>query len=180
MRLKCCFSDGGHGTFYHKHWEIIHKDIQGFTAEFFTRQAFPKPLNSTQIILIPKVLNPEAISQFRLISMCNFSYKILSKILANYIKPHLPNIISTTQNAFVPDRQTKITSWYPTFPHFPLFPFISEVFSLLIKNACETNLLQCIKLNLGGITLSHLLFADDTLIFLKAIIQNCQNISHLL
>ncbi|CAL9011970.1 unnamed protein product [Prunus brigantina] len=35
-------------------------------------------------------------------------------------------------------------------------------------------------LNFGGPTLSHLLFADDTLIFLKATTQNCLNISRLL
>ncbi|KAI5334287.1 hypothetical protein L3X38_024420 [Prunus dulcis] len=96
--------DGFHGTFYHKYWGIIHNDIQGFTADFFTGQAIPKPLNSTQIVLIPKIPNPEAVSQFRPISLCNFSYKILSKILANRLKPHLPSIISPTQNAFVPDR----------------------------------------------------------------------------
>lgn len=61
-----------------------------------------------------------------------------------------------------------------------LFLFISEVLSMLIKNACGTNLLHGFKLNPGGLTLSHLLFVDDTLIFLKAATQNCENISHLL
>ncbi|KAI5349016.1 hypothetical protein L3X38_001903 [Prunus dulcis] len=255
--------DGFHGTFYHKYWGIIHNDIQGLTADFFTGQAIPKPLNSTQIVLIPKIPNPEAVSQFRPISLCNFSYKILSKILANRLKPHLPSIISPTQNAFVPDRQIQdnilvahevfhalklkkskkkfemgvkldmnkaydrvewdflekvmqkmgfnagwielvmscVTTvnfivvingqWGGAFspsrgiqqgdPISPyLFLFISEVLSLLIKNACETDLLQGIKLNSGGPTLSHLLFADDTLIFLKATTQNCHNIYCLL
>ncbi|BFG30256.1 hypothetical protein CerSpe_165300 [Prunus speciosa] len=102
---KASGPDGFHGTLYHKYWGIIHNDIQGFTAEFFIGQAIPKPLNSTQIFLIPKVPNPEAVSQFRPISLCKFSYKSLSKILANHLKPHLPNIISPTQNDFVLDRQ---------------------------------------------------------------------------
>lgn len=62
--------DGLHGTFYHKYLGIIHNDIQGFTADLFTNQAIPKSLNSTQIVLVPKGPSPEAVSQFRPISLC--------------------------------------------------------------------------------------------------------------
>lgn len=62
-------------------------------------------LNRTHIALIPKVKNPESISQFRPISLCNFSYKIISKILANRLKKWLPKIIEPEQSAFVQDRQ---------------------------------------------------------------------------
>lgn len=47
-------------------------------------------LNKTHIALIPKVPNPGNTGQFRPISLCNNSYKILSKILANRLKPFLP------------------------------------------------------------------------------------------
>ncbi|CAL2247368.1 unnamed protein product [Prunus armeniaca] len=48
------------------------------------------------------------------------------------------------------------------------------------SHGIRQDLLQGIKLNSGGPILSHLLFANDTLIFLKATTQNCQNISCLL
>lgn len=41
---------------------------------------------------------------FRLISLCNVSYKIISKILVGQLKQHLPNIIVENQVAFIPGR----------------------------------------------------------------------------
>ena len=43
-------------------------------------------------------------NQFRLISLCNFFYKIISKILVNRIRPLLSKIIDPAQVAFVPNR----------------------------------------------------------------------------
>ncbi|KAB2606222.1 hypothetical protein D8674_005939 [Pyrus ussuriensis x Pyrus communis] len=62
-------------------------------------------LNATHIVLVPKVPNLESIFQFRPISLCNYSYKILAKLLATRLRPMLPNLISPMQNAFVGGRQ---------------------------------------------------------------------------
>lgn len=46
----------------------------------------PEGWNTTTIVLIPKVDNPERITQFRPISLCNVVYKVISKMLASRLK----------------------------------------------------------------------------------------------
>lgn len=43
----------------------------------------PCGLNETYICLIPKVKYPQKIIEYRPINLCNMSYKIMSKVLAN-------------------------------------------------------------------------------------------------
>jgi hypothetical protein len=59
-------------------------------------------INYIHIAVIPKVKNPERITDFRPISLCNVIYKIVSKVLANKLKVVLPLVITNSQSAFVP------------------------------------------------------------------------------
>ena len=65
----------------------------------------PPGLNETFICLIPKVNSPQKITEFHPISLCNVSYKIISKVLANWLKKILVDVINESQSAFVPGRQ---------------------------------------------------------------------------
>lgn len=58
-------------------------------------------LNSTLVVLIPKIANPLRLNNFRPISLVNTAYKIVTKILVQRIRPQLNEIISPNQNSFI-------------------------------------------------------------------------------
>jgi hypothetical protein len=62
-------------------------------------------LNSTFIALVPKVNKPLTFGDYRPISLCNLCYKIISKIIANRIKPILSRSLSEEQLGFLQGRQ---------------------------------------------------------------------------
>ena len=57
--------------------------------------------NSTFLALIPKDVKPSTFDRFRPISLCNASYKIIAKLLANRLRPLLGKLISPLQGGFV-------------------------------------------------------------------------------
>lgn len=61
-------------------------------------------LNNTNMVLIPKVLKPQNMGDLRTIALCNVIYKILTKVMANRLKPILGDIISESHSDFVPGR----------------------------------------------------------------------------
>lgn len=77
-------------------------DICRETLEFLNGGDMPEMVNSTVLVLIPKVKNPQELPQFRPIALCNVLYKICSKVIANRLRLVLDDIISEEQSAFVP------------------------------------------------------------------------------
>ena len=84
-----------------KFWHIVGNDVTNAVLDFLNTGNMLSDINYTYIILIPKVNSPEKMFDFRLISMCNVIYKIISKVLANRLKLILPQLISPTQSTFV-------------------------------------------------------------------------------
>ncbi|KAL0457897.1 UNVERIFIED_CONTAM: putative mitochondrial protein [Sesamum latifolium] len=83
--------------------DVKHDIVQCALDILHGHSLFPK-FNHTHIVLIPKCKNPELLSQFWPISLCNVIYKIASKVIANRLKPILKQLISPNQSAFVPGR----------------------------------------------------------------------------
>lgn len=92
--LKAPGPDGFPGMFYQKYWQEEGEDTCRAVTSFFSGGFLLRELNKTNIVLIPKVANPESLSQFRPISLCNFNMKIICKVLANRLKLVLDKIIS--------------------------------------------------------------------------------------
>jgi hypothetical protein len=96
--------NGFTGLFYKTYWHIIGKNVIGFVQNFFRNGFLLKEFNHSHIALIPKVDNPSKVNQFCPISLANFNYKIISKILATRLKPFLDRIVSPNQSAFIKGR----------------------------------------------------------------------------
>lgn len=97
-------NDGFQAAFYQQCWDTISFEVISMVQHFFIHKHMLKAINHTYQVLIPKTHHPQTPADYRPISLCNVSYKIISKNLANRLKPFLPNIISPTQTAFVSGR----------------------------------------------------------------------------
>ena len=93
--------DGFTINFYKAAWDIIKGDLKNMLKWIRRKDKVGGATNSSFLMLIPKEKNPISIDRFRPISICNTSYKILSKLLATRLKKVMGRIISDTQGGFI-------------------------------------------------------------------------------
>jgi hypothetical protein len=64
----------------------------------------PESINNIVLILIPNVKNPQELTNFRPIALCNVIYKICSMAIANRLRQIIDVVISEEQSPFIPGR----------------------------------------------------------------------------
>ena len=97
--------DGFTTNFFHAGWEWLIEEIWDLVEDSRKSKSVLRALNSTFLTLIPKESGTEDPGKIRPISLCNAIYKIISKVIANRLKPLLPIIISPYQAGFVEGRK---------------------------------------------------------------------------
>ena len=220
-------------------------------------------INKTNIALIPKTNQSFKMAEFCLISLCNTTYKLISKVLANILKSILPSVIIENQSAFILNRlildnvlvafefmhylnhkdegkdnymSIKLDmsksfdrvewkfihevmvkmgfakKWVDLIMNYissvsysiiingepcgniipsrgirqrdPLSPYLfllyAESLSTLIHKAARDKQINGIYIGRGYPILTHLFFADDSLLFCKAKVQECQKLVDIL
>lgn len=100
---KATGPDGLSAGFFHTHWDKIGPDIVNAVQGFFNGAPLHMVL-MTHIQLIPKITNPQKISNYHPIALCNVYYKIYSKLLTRRLQPSMDKLISENQSAFVHGR----------------------------------------------------------------------------
>ena len=260
--LKAPGPDGFPALFYKQLWSTVGNDVVKAITSFFTMGSMPKEVNSSLIVLIPKLSNPSSVNHYRPIILCNVVYKIISKLLVEKLRPLLDKLISPTQSAFIPNRwiaenqiivqellhnfkirKTKPSlmaikldlqkaydrvNWkflYAVLLHFgfnetftnwimscvssvsfevvvnggkfagfkpsrglrqgdPLSPYLfilgQEVLSRLIEHDLRLKNVAGIRTSISGPTISHVMFADDIVLFSKASKKDAENLVKIL
>eukprot|EP00253_Pinus_taeda_P026822 PITA_26822 len=199
--------DGWTIEFYATFFELLGEEILKVVEESRTTGSIYHAINSTFIALIPKTDHPSTFDEFRPISLCNVLYKIISKIIANRIKPILSRHISPQQFAFLEDRQIheaigsaqeaihaiwtkhlrcillKIDlskAFDRGCPLSPLlFLLVIEALSRLLITANREGTIRGLKIS-DICYLTHLLFVDDVLILLDGSVHDTTSFSHIL
>jgi hypothetical protein len=94
--------DGFNTDFYKYFWPKLKDHFNKMIADIFINEKLTIDQRRGIINLIPKQdKDLKYIANWRPISILNTDYKIITKVLANRLKPILPNIISEDQNGFV-------------------------------------------------------------------------------
>lgn len=96
--------DGFPPLFYQHFWPIIAPSLIPAIQHFFHTGYLLKSWNHTFATLIPKTEAATKVDHYRPISLCNVSYKIISKLLSDRLKNLLDRLIFPTQAAFIPGR----------------------------------------------------------------------------
>lgn len=96
--------DGYTGYLNIKCWDTIKDDLREVVQGFFKGDHLHKGISTTLLVLIPKIVDPTHLSQFRPISLSNFVSKIITKIIATRMAKVLPQVISEEQTGFVKGR----------------------------------------------------------------------------
>ncbi|GKV26879.1 hypothetical protein SLEP1_g36097 [Rubroshorea leprosula] len=96
--------DGLHPGFFQKMWDSVRSILCSDIHNTFSSASLLANWNECLITLIPKTKATETVQQFRPIGLCNATYKIISKIIVNKMKPALDDLISPCQASFVPGR----------------------------------------------------------------------------
>lgn len=222
-----------------------------------------KCINQTCASLILRCKQPKSLKDFRPISCCNVIYKIISKTLANRLKPLLDRIISVNQSAsisgrLITDNALLAFETFHAMKHSPsgknnafalkldmskaydrvewvflekvmmrmgfrdnwirrimhcitsvsfsfkvngkicgnvlpsrglrqgdpispyLFIMCADAFSRLITQSMSRGLIHGVKVCRGAPSLSHLFFADDSILFPRAAVQECSEVARII
>ncbi|KAL5556823.1 hypothetical protein UlMin_039059 [Ulmus minor] len=175
--------DGMPALFFQRYWQFVGQDVTRTCLGLLNSDCNVGMLNKTIISLIPMVERPKTMKDFRPISLCSVLYKIISKCLANRLKVFLDDLISENQSAFVGGRliHNNIIAGYEGI-HLMKKGRMGNGKKMALKldmskafNRVEWRFLEAVMIKLGflnfgrgALTLSHLLFADDSFIFMDA------------
>lgn len=99
--------DGLQAAFFQSQWEFIGDSFCAMIFDIFRNPEKVNEINNTLITLIPKIDPVVNNKNFRPISLCNVSYKVVTKILAHCLRLLMGVLVNPCQSSFIPQRQSR-------------------------------------------------------------------------
>lgn len=94
--------DGFTGRFYKSYWHIIKADLMAALESLLHGNAHRLGLlNLAYLTLVPKKVDALMARNFRPISLIRSFAKLVTKLLANRLGPHIHELVAANQSAFV-------------------------------------------------------------------------------
>ena len=103
-RDKCPGPDDWTVEFLIPFFDLIKSDLLRMVEGTKMSSSINHKISSTHIALIPKKGDAESFMDFRPISLCNISFKIISKIIAERIKGKFSKFLTKDQHGFLKGR----------------------------------------------------------------------------
>lgn len=97
--------EGWTSEFFCFFFDLVGEELLQMVEDTRIKGKIAGGINSTLLVLIPKDISPTSFNDYRLISLCNLIYKIISKVISNRLKPFLGRSLSAEQLGFLKGRR---------------------------------------------------------------------------
>ncbi|KAF7815286.1 LINE-1 reverse transcriptase isogeny [Senna tora] len=164
--------------FFQHCWDTVQEDVTRMVGSFLSRGYLLRTMNQTHIAFIPKVDSPSSFKDYRPISFCNTTYKIISKML-------MQCVTTTSMRVKI---NGDMTYWFLPKAGLrqgdPLSPYLYVLCANVLSNHLITSQndrsIQGIKIARGAPSINHLMYSDDILLFFRADKTTCDKVNKLL
>ncbi|CAI5479578.1 unnamed protein product [Closterium sp. Yama58-4] len=104
-RNKSPGSDGLPKELFEAHWDLLGESFMVMAKSFESSASLPVEVKEAVTILLHKKGDKEQLNNYRPITLLNFTYKVLARVVADRMKSVLHMVISPEQYGFIPGRR---------------------------------------------------------------------------
>ncbi|CAI5484927.1 unnamed protein product [Closterium sp. Yama58-4] len=104
-RNKSPGSDGLPKELFEAHWDLLGESFMVMAKSFESSASLPAEVKEAVTILLHKKGDKEQLNNYRPITLLNFTYKVLARVVADRMKSVLHMVISPEQYGFIPGRR---------------------------------------------------------------------------